>query len=92
MEEEKKEEHDANNIHSLNVESANPNQFVQQEPAKDKEQLANPYNPYGKKVEQHFSKAFFTVIGGSLLMFFMGSNYILGNISPYITSYFGLPD
>ena len=38
------------------------------------------------------SKAFFTVLGGSLLMFFMGSNYILGNISPYITSYYALPD
>ena len=38
------------------------------------------------------SKAFLTVLGGSFLMFYMGSNYVLGNISPYITSYFQLPD
>ena len=82
MEEEKKEQ---SNAHSLNIEPDNPDQ-------PDESTQVNPYNPYGKKVEQHMSKAFFTVLGGSLLMFYMGSNYVLGNISPYITSYFELPD
>ena len=37
-------------------------------------------------------KAYSTVIGGFIFMLFPGSLYILGNISPYITSYFRLED
>ena len=33
-----------------------------------------------------------TVVGGFIYMFFPGSVYILGNISPYIASYFRLQD
>ena len=37
-------------------------------------------------------KAYSTVIGGFIFMLSIGSVYITGNISPYITSYFRLED
>ena len=40
----------------------------------------------------HVIKAYSTVIGGFIFMLFPGSLYIIGNISPYIASYFHLDD
>ena len=37
-------------------------------------------------------KAYSTVIGGVIFMLFPGSLYIIGNISPYIASYYELED
>ena len=40
----------------------------------------------------HTIKAYCTVVGGFIFMLFPGSLYIIGNISPYIASYFQLAD
>ena len=40
----------------------------------------------------HSIKAYSTVVGGFIYMLFPGSLYILGNIYPYIASYFHLED
>ena len=52
--------------------------------------VSNPRQPAYTKIERF--KAFSTIIGGFILMLFSGSIYTLGNISPYITSYYHLPD
>ena len=49
--------------------------------------MAKKHRDRGK---MHVIKAYCTVIGGFIFMLFPGSLYIIGNISPYMASYFQL--
>ena len=45
-----------------------------------------------KRSKLHLIKAYFTIVGGFIYMMFLGSIYILKNLSPYITSYYRIHD